>query len=239
MPRSGSTLVEQILASHPQVFGGGERADFAEAMASLGIGEAALPFPAAVAILGEEQLARLGASYVERLAAAARTAGAEDAGRITDKMPGNFCFAGLIHLALPNARIIHARRDPVDTCLSCFSRLFAAEQPFAYDLGELGRYCRAETALIEHWRNVLPPGVLLDLDYEELVGDFEAEARRLVAFCGLPWDPACLSFHQTERVVRTASAGQVRQPLYQSSVGRRRPDEFLLAPLLAALAMAV
>ena len=150
-------------------------------------------------------------------------------------MPANFCFVGLIHLALPNARIIHTRRDPVDTCLSCFSRLFSAEQPFAYDLGELGRYFRGYAALMEHWRTVVPKGAVSDVQYEELVTDFEAQARRIIAHCGLEWDARCLSFHETQRVVRTASVTEVRRPLYQSAVGRWRPDDEVMRPLLDGL----
>ncbi len=156
--------------------------------------------------------------------------------RITDKMPANFRYAGLIHLALPNARIVHMRRDPVDTCLSCFSILFGGDQPFTYDLGELGRYYRAYQRLMEHWRAVLPPGVMIEVQYEALVGDFEPEARRILAHCGLEWNEACLDFHQTERPVHTASSVQVRQPIYRSSVGRWRPDAEELRPLLDALA---
>ena len=225
MPRSGSTLVEQMLASHPKVFGGGERQDFSDALASI----AADPFPQFVPGLTADQLERLGAVYLERVSASAT------AERITDKMLANFCLAGLIHLALPNARLIHTRRDPVDTCLSCFTLLFGAEQPFAYDLGELGRYYRAYARLMKHWREVLPEGVMLDVQYEELVGDFEPQARRIVAHCGLEWDDACLAFHQTQRVVRTASVTQVRQPIYRSSVGRWRPADAVLRPLLDTL----
>ncbi len=230
MPRSGSTLVEQILASHPKVFGGGERHDFSDALASLTAGPGAAPFPELAAGLTGPQLEHLGAAYLERLGAGVA------AERVTDKMLANFCLAGLIHLALPNARLIHTRRDPVDTCLSCFALLFGAEQPFAYDFGELGRYYRAYRRLMEHWRRVVPDGVILDVQYEELVDAFEPQARRIVAHCGLEWDPACLSFHETDRVVRTASVTQVRQPIYRTSVGRWRPAEPVLRPLLDALA---
>ena len=143
----------------------------------------------------------------------------------------------MVRLILPNARIIHVRRDPVDTCLSCFSKLFTGIQPFAYDLAELGRYYRAYERLMAHWREVLPPGVLLEVEYEALVEDFEPQARRIVAHCGLAWDPACLDFHRTSRPVRTASMVQVRQPIYRSSDrddGARMPA--LLRPLLDALA---
>ena len=136
---------------------------------------------------------------------------------------------------LPNARIIHVVRDPVDTCLSCFSKLFTVEQPFTYDLAELGRYHRAYQRLMAHWRAVLPTDVLLEVEYEALVENFEPQARRIVAHCGLEWDPACLEFYKTSRPVHTASMVQVRQPIYRSSVGRWRPDPALLRPLLQAL----
>jgi hypothetical protein len=153
-------------------------------------------------------------------------------------MPGNFIHAGLIHLALPNAVIIHAVRDPVDTCVSCFSKLFGEPQNHTYDLAELGRYYRGYQALMRHWHRVLPHGRILDVRYEDTVADLEGTARRIVAHCGLPWDPRCLEFHRTERPVRTASATQVRQPIYRSAVGRWRPYEPFLGPLLAELGVA-
>jgi hypothetical protein len=152
-------------------------------------------------------------------------------------MPPNYLFVGPIHLALPNARIIHTRRDPVDTCLSCFSKLFAGHLPHAYDLGELGRYYRAYARLMAHWREVLPPGVMLEVDYEDVVADLETAARRIVAHCGLDWHPGCLDFHLTDRPVRTASATAVRQPLYRGAVGRWRPYAPMLRPLLDALGL--
>jgi hypothetical protein len=181
-----------------------------------------------------EDLRGLGAGYLDRLKTAVPTS-ADRWQRITDKMPANFRLAGPIHLALPNALIIHTCRDPVDTCLSCFSTLFAADQPFAYDLGELGRYYNAYSSLMEHWRGVLPEGVMLDVQYEELVGNFEPQARRIVAHCGLEWDDACLAFDKAERPIRTASSVQVRRPIYRSSVGRWRPDADVVRPLLEAL----
>jgi len=232
MMRSGSTLVEQILASHPRVFAAGERKDFATALRTFDADGAAAPNIGAVLPLNGEELRRVGATYLAGLRAAA-----PQADKIIDKMPANFRFLGLIHLALPNARIIHTRRDPVDTCLSCFSRLFSAEQPFTYDLGELGRYYRAYQKLMEQWRHALPEGVILDVRYEELVSDFEPQARRIVAHCGLEWDDHCLRFYETRRPVKTASAVQVRQPIYHSSVRRWRPAGDLLPPLLEALAI--
>ena len=224
MPRSGSTLIEQILASHPKIFGAGELSDFEETAANFGID------PETICFLTRDDLCRIGASYVSSLKARAPTAA-----RIVDKMPGNFRLAGLIHLALPDARIIHTIRDPIDTCLSCFSKLFSGDQPYAYDLAELGRYYRAYEALMNHWRSVLPEGVMLEVRYEAVVADIEQEARRLIAHCGLEWDDACLSFYKTKRVVRTASAAQARRPIYNSSVGRWRRYGDMIGPLCEIL----
>jgi tetratricopeptide (TPR) repeat protein len=224
MPRSGTSLVEQILASHPDVHGAGELGDFELAVAALG-GDGVPPD------IGGAELRRIGAHYL-----AAVSPRAPASRRITDKMPANFRFAGLLHLALPNARLVHLRRDPVDTCLSCFSLLFGGDQPYAYDLAELGRFYRGYEKLMEHWRSVLPPGVMLEVRYEELVADFEPQVRVLLAHCGLEWDDACADFHKTERPVHTASAAQVRRPLYRSSVGRWRPADAVLRPLLEGLA---
>ncbi len=234
MPRSGTTLVEQILASHPQVFGGGELPHFIAAVnemqAAFG---ASTSFSQAVSRMTDADFRSLGARYLAETAQLA-----PGAARITDKMPSNFRFAGLIHLALPNATIIHTVRDPVDTCLSCFSKLFATEQSHTFDLAELGRYYRHYQALMAHWHSVLPTGRILEVRYEDVVADLEGQAHRIVAHCGLAWDERCLAFHQTERPVRTASAVQVRQPIYNKSVGRWRVHEPFLAPLLAELGMA-
>ncbi|HUB11460.1 MAG TPA: sulfotransferase [Acetobacteraceae bacterium] len=233
MMRSGSTLVEQILASHPAVAAGGERPDFDAAYREVRR-ELHLPatYPEAVPLLTDEQVRQVGERYIRRLEQAA-TRGA--AVRITDKMPGNFSAIGFIHLALPNARIIHTVRDPIDTCLSCFSKLFAEPQPFTYDLRELGAYYRAYQQLMNHWRHVLPEGTVLEVRYEDVVADFEMQARGIVAYCGLPWNDACLAFHEHDRAIRTASQLQVRQPIYRTSVGRWRPAPELLRPLLEGL----
>jgi tetratricopeptide (TPR) repeat protein len=231
MPRSGSTLVEQILASHPQVFGAGELKYFGTAVANLCKTENGYPaFPEFVPSMPGEQFRQLGENYladIKRLA--------PKAARITDKMPLNYIYVGLIHVALPNASIIHTIRDPVDTCISCFSKLFVEGNDPTYELAELGRYYRHYEALMEHWHRVLPPGRILDVRYEDVVANLESAARRIVAHCGLEWDGRCLAFHQTERPVRTASATQVRQPIYKSSVGRRSRYEPFLAPLLTEL----
>jgi tetratricopeptide (TPR) repeat protein len=231
MPRSGSTLVEQILASHPKVSGAGERLDFGEEVAGLSA-SGGPAFPEMVTALSGEDLEALGARYFRRV-----SVGAPGTGRITDKMPFNFFFAGLIHLALPKARIIHTMRDPIDTCLSCFSKLFTGQHRCAYDLAELGRYYRAYERLMAHWRRVLPAEVMLDVRYEDVVADLEPQARRIVAHCGLEWDDACLAFHANPRPVRTASAVQVRAPIHAGSIGRWRRYGEMLAPLFDGLGL--
>lgn len=188
------------------------------------------PFPDMMLDMSERHFRTLGALYLDRLVH--RAPGAT---RITDKMTVNFLFVGLIHLALPHATIIHAVRDAVDTCVSCFSVNFTKGLPHTYDLAELGRYYRHYRALMAHWHDVLPPRRIMDVHYEELVGDPEGVARRIIGHCGLGWDPRCLDFYRTERAVRTASATEVRRPIYQNSVGRWRRHERFLGPLLAEL----
>ena len=229
MPRSGTTLIEQILASHPKVFGGGELRELANQTARIR-GPEDPSYPDLVPTIAADELCRLGANYIEAVRRKA-----PQAARVTDKMPGNFAFAGLIHLALPNARMIHARRDLRDVAFSCFSLHFASGHEYTYDLAELGRHCYAYAQLMQHWRTVLPEGAILEVQYEELVADLEHQARRIVTHCGLEWDDACLSFYETQRSVRTASAAQVRRPIYQSSIGRWRPHKARLQPLLKEL----
>lgn len=231
MPRSGSTLVEQILATHSRVAGGGERKDLDKAIASVWPdGTDAVAYPDALSSATEAQLGALAAEYLKRLRAAAPAAA-----YVTDKLPANFAHLGLIHLALPNARIIHTRRDPLDTCFSCYSILFHGHQPFAYDLTELGRYYQAYDRLMAYWRATLPRDVLLEVAYERVVDDLEGEARRIIAHCGLAWEPACVEFHRTRRPIQTASSAQVRQPIYRTSLGRAQQYEKLLQPLREAL----
>ena len=231
MLRSGSTLVEQILASHPQVFGAGELKSFGKAVASMPEGQemSSGNLQTGLRVPGE-RLRDLGTRYLADLLRLA-----PDAIRITDKMPSNFLNLGLIYLALPNAAIIHTIRDPLDTCVSCFSKLFDDPQPHTYDLAELGRYYRSYRDLMAHWHRVLPPQRILDVHYEEVVRDPQLAARRIVAYCGLRWDRRCLDFHLTERPVRTSSAPQVRQPLYKGSAGRARPFQAFIGPLLTEL----
>ena len=155
--------------------------------------------------------------------------------RLVDKLLENFLYAGLILCALPNARIIHCRRDPVDTCLSCYTLLFGGDQHFTYDLEELGRYWLAYDALMRHWKSVLPADRFIEVQYETLVNDFDAEVKRLLAFLGVPWDDACLSFYKGARPVLTASGAQVRRPIYGGSVGRWRRYATHIKPLLDVL----
>jgi len=231
MTRSGTTLIEQILASHPQIFGAGEVPLFDQAVGSMrNLLPSSAPFPELTLDMSADHFRSLGVTYLERIAP--RAPGAR---RIIDKMTGNFLFAGLIHLALPNATIIHAARDPADTCVSCFSVHFTQGHEHTYDLAELGRYYRHYRALMAHWHDVLPPGRIMDVHYEELVADLEGVARRIVSHCGMVWDTCCLDFHRTQRPVGTASATQVRKPIYKESVGRWRKYEVHLQPLLTEL----
>jgi tetratricopeptide (TPR) repeat protein len=224
MPRSGTTLVEQILASHPVVHGAGELRRLQVLI------DEGLDFPNAVQDLPPERLKAMGEAYlahVRPMAAGKR--------HVVDKMPANFTRAGMIRLILPDARIIHCRRDPADVCLSCYTKLFAGEQAFSYDQTELGRFHRAYQGLTAHWRKTLPASHFLEVDYEAVVDDLEAQTRRMLNFLSLPWDANVLKFHETERPVRTASSNQVRQPIYRSSAGRWRKHAAELKPLLAAL----
>ncbi len=232
MPRSGTTLVEQILASHPSVFGAGELMDLPILLGQQKSANGVMDFDQAIAGLKSEGLAGLGAAYIEKLRVHAPAAP-----RIVDKLPDNYMRLGFIHLALPRARIIHVRRDPVDTCLSCFSKLFVGELPYAYDLAEVGRYYRAYEAVMAHWREVLPAGVMLEVQYEDVVADLAGQARRMLAHCDLPWDDRCLSFHTTRRTVKTASVTQVRKPLYGSAVGKWHVYGDMARPLFDALGL--
>lgn len=229
MPRSGTTLTEQIIASHPEVYGAGELRDLM-AIAQRDVAGTGAVFPHNVSALDQAGLGAWGTDYVAGLQRRAR-----DARYVTDKMPANFFAIGLIHMMLPNAKIIHVNRNPLDTCLSCFTQLFTSKQEHTYDLAELGRYYVDYARLMEHWRSVLPDGAFLDVQYEDIVADQETQARRMIDFCGLDWDDACIEFHKNKRSILTASVNQVRQPIYKSSVERWRRHEKYLGPLLDAL----
>jgi len=228
MPRSGTTLLEQILSTHPGVFGAGELKDMNEVVVGAMPGADHMQYPDAVTAFSNEEFRRIGELYTERV-----WRNAPEATRITDKMPSNFFYLGMIHLMLPEAKIIHAMRDPMDSCFSCYSRLFNKENVrFAYDLGTLGRYYARYIKLMRHWHAVLPPGTILDLRYEDMVADTEGQARRALAHLDLPWDDSCLEFHQNKRRVKTASLAQVRKPIYKTSVARWKYYEKHLGPLL-------
>jgi tetratricopeptide (TPR) repeat protein len=220
MPRSGTSLAEQILASHPAVFGAGEVRFWDRAFATT---EEAAARP------GNNLDGCIGALAEEYLRRVSGRAGA--AQRITDKMPANFLYAGLIHTVFPGARIIHMQRHPLDTCLSVYFQNFFNVSPYANDLGSLAHYYGEYLRIMAHWRSVLPQHALLEVPYEGLVEDAEGWTRRMLEFIALPWDPKCLEFHQTDRVVITASKWQVRQKINASSVGRWRNYEKHVAPL--------
>jgi tetratricopeptide (TPR) repeat protein len=219
MPRSGTTLVEQILASHPSVFGAGELPFWETAMEAH---ELAVLHPGT----GTRTLRRLAHEYLsllETLSPAAQ--------RVIDKMPGNFMFLGWIRTALPQARIIHMRRDPIDTCLSIYFQHFQESPAYTNDLEDLAHYYTEYSRLMAHWRAILPAGAMLEVPYEELVSDPQTWSRKLLTFVGLPWDSRCLEFHRTERTIITASKWQVRQKLTRTPVGRWHNYADLVGPL--------
>lgn len=224
MPRSGTSLIEQILASHPAVHGAGEL-KYVQRIAD-GFNSYSNINPT----LDSARSAIIGGEYLKKISPISQ-------GRtfVVDKMPANFLHVGLIHMMLPHARIICCQRNPVDTCLSLYSKLFGDEQLFAYDLSELGQFHLEYESLTDHWRKVIPGSHFIDVEYESVVENIESEARRLLDFLGLPWDSACLDFYKTKRTVKTASTNQVRQPVYKSSSGRWRKHAAQLQPLLKAL----
>ncbi|HTC44697.1 MAG TPA: sulfotransferase [Steroidobacteraceae bacterium] len=227
LPRSGSTLIEQILASHPQVEGTQELANIPRTAA--GLQEEDLPYPLALARLEAAAALRLGAQYIEdtRVYRTNRP-------RFIDKMPNNFRHVALIHRILPDAVVIDARREPMACCFGNFKQLFAQGQEFTYGMEDIARYYRNYLELMRHWDTVLP-GRVLRVHHEDVVEDLEGQVRRILDHCGLPFDPACLQFHRTQRSVRTASSEQVRQPIYRDGLDQWRQFEPWLAPLRDAL----
>ncbi len=229
LPRSGSTLIEQILASHSMVEGTAELPDVARAISSLATLHAGEVYPNVARRLDAAGWRELGEAYL------ARTQRHRNGlPFFTDKMPNNFSAIGLIHLMLPNAKIIDARRHPLDSCFGTFKQLFAHGQTFSYDLFELGEFYREYRRMMRHWHRVLP-GLVLEVRYEDIVADQEMQTRRLLDYCGLPWEESCLRYYETERAVRTASSEQVRQPIYATSVNRWRNVREQLAPLIDVL----
>jgi len=226
MPRSGTTLVEQILASHARIHGAGELQLLPNLVAGLArmLAESG-GYPDALEALDPAQVGRLSRGYVEEL-----TRGAGDCQRVTDKLPGNFLELGLISLLFPGARVIHCRRDPRDLCVSNFVQRFMVAQHFSYDLHELGLFHYHYRRMMAHWRRVIP-SPMLEVDYEAMVAEPERWSRALVEFLELDWDPSCLRFYQSKRAVYTASYTQVRKPIYRSSVARWRRYQGLLGEL--------
>ena len=218
MPRSGTSLAEQIIASHPAAYGAGELHFWGALIAQdTGLTQGVLSEPAR-AKAAEEYLRILDASSA-------------NASRVVDKAPANADFLGLIYSVFPNARVIYMQRDPIDTCLSCYFQQFLLGLNFTFDLSDLAHYYREHRRVMMHWRRVLPPGFILDVPYEELVGDQETWSRKMLDFIGLEWNPRVLEFHTTKRQVVTASAWQVRQKIYKNSVARWRNYEQFIGPL--------
>lgn len=232
MPRAGSTLIEQILASHPAIEGTSELPDIPNMVKRLTrqFGERSDAYPDCLRDMDAEVLARMGADYVDRT----RVHRKSDRPHFIDKMPNNWLQLGLICLMLPNARIIDARRHPLDCCFSNFKQHFARGQGFTYSLEDLGRYYRDYVRLMRHFDAVLP-GRIHRVIHEQLLDDPEAEVRRMLDFLGLPFEPACLRFHENRRAVRTASSEQVRRPINKDGIGQWRPFEPWLGPLKQAL----
>jgi tetratricopeptide (TPR) repeat protein len=218
MPRSGTSLAEQIIASHPAAYGAGEL-HFWESLI-------AKDTDLTQGILSEPARAKVAEEYLRILEASSA-----NASRVVDKAPVNSDFLGLIYSVFPNARVIYMQRDPIDTCLSCYFQQFLLGLNFTFDLSDLAHYYREHRRMMVHWRKVLPPGFILDVPYEELVSDQETWSRKMLDFIGLEWDPRVLEFHTNKRQVVTASAWQVRQKIYRSSVARWRNYEQFIGPL--------
>lgn len=232
MPRSGTSLVEQILASHPQVYGAGELQDLTKVLESIRTSadkKQSEMIPEGLLELDAGAFADLGKQYVARIRKYS-----VDAKFITDKLPHNFLYIGFIRMILPNARIIHCTRDPMDTCLSIFKTYLPKGHPCSCDMSELGQYYRMYLELMDYWRDTLP-GFVYDQSYEDLVGSQKEQVSKLLQHCGLQWDDACLDFHKTRRKIKTASNVQVRRPIYSDSVKLWRRYEKHLEPLRAAI----
>jgi tetratricopeptide (TPR) repeat protein len=231
MPRSGSTLAEQILSSHPDIYGAGEVKYLSYALGRLRDRFPSLPkYPDLMNKITPAQMEIAAKNYLTSL-----TATSGNSKRVTDKLLTNYFFVGLLNLLFPNAKVIHTQRDPVDTCLSGFTKLFKDDMPHSYELGELGRYYGKYRELMEHWETVLPEGFMITVRYEDVVADTEKEAKRLIEFLGLPWSDKCVDFHKSDRPVKTASVAQVRKPIYKTSVKRWKKYGEGLQPLVAAI----
>lgn len=236
MPRSATSLVEQIIASHPKAAGAGELNDIGRAVHGLKPSMTHLvPMCLEPNLLTQPVLDKMAREYLSTIRGVSPTAT-----RVTDKMPPNFLHVGVIRQLLPGARIIHTVRNPIDTCWSCFTQNFGGNNPFSYDLRHCGLFYREYWRLMQHWKRVFAldgpaPLPMLDVVYEELLADPEGQVRRILEFIDLPWDDRCMKFHENKRVVNTASMDQVRQKLFTTSKGRWRKYEKHLGPLIEAL----
>jgi tetratricopeptide (TPR) repeat protein len=230
LPRSGSTLIEQILASHSQIDGTHELGDLPKIIQNMRRDlDKKSAFPDVVPELAADEWAGIGAEYIR--STQRYRAGAP---HFIDKNPNNFTNIGLIRLALPNAKIINAIRHPLDSCFGAYKQLFVSGQPFSYDLTELGEYYLQYLRLVDHWHQ-WAPGLVLDVHYEQVVADLDTQVKRMLEFCKLPFEPECLRFHETDRAVKTASSEQVRRPIYTSSVNLWRNYEHHLGELVEIL----
>ncbi len=229
MPRSGSSLIEQIIASHSSIQGGGELYSLGNIVSNLNqTDNPTLRYPNSLAKLTASDLSRLADSYIDSVKETLKP------GRFTDKMPHNFLFIAFIFQLFPNAKVIHSQRDPIDTCFACYRTLFSQGQNFSYSLEELGRYHQLYCRLMNHWHQMFP-GKILDVSYEAVVQDQAGETQRILDYCNLEMETDCLTFYKSKRSVATASAMQVRQPIYTHAIQRWRHYEKQLQPLLEIL----
>lgn len=230
MPRAGTTLIEQILSSHAQVYGAGELSILDEVIQNTCL-MSGLPFYTWLAQLNEDNFSLMGQQYLDRTWQLA-----PDKSFIVDKMPSNCFYIGMIYRMFPTAKIIHAIRDPMDSCFSCFTHLFKSNMLFAYSLSDLGQYYELYAQTMQYWQTVLPTHFIFDMPYERMVADHETLSKQLVEYIGLPWDPNCLNFYKHTRVVKTASFMQVKQPIYTTSLQRWQHFAQDLKPLLDIVA---
>ena len=247
MPRSGTSLTEQVLSSHPDIFGAGELKLLHRVLDNISINGKLINTRGDVGNIHTfipgfdledcraKSFEERGELYVKGVELLAAAAGKPDAKRIIDKMPGNYFWTGVIPFILPHAKIVHTQRHPLDNCLSIYRIFFPDGMPWSYDLANLGKVYREYYMHMNYWEKNLPDGQMLTVNYEVMVADFESQAKRLVEHVGLPWDVACLKFHENDRPVKTASLTQVRKPIYSSSVGRWKKYEDYLKPLIREL----
>ncbi len=230
MPRSGTTLTEQILASHSQVFGSGELQYISNSLRNLTNSLLYIDYPEAVKSLNPSEYTKIASWYLDKIRDKDT-----DALKITDKLPHNFLNLGIIRILFPHAKVIHCKRNPIDNCLSIYKQNFTDKHKYAYDLAELGHYYLLYRDLMDHWRSVLPNEYILEVEYEDIVADQEGMTRRLLEFCDLPWEEGCLQFHKTKRAILTASQKQVRRKIYSDSIKLWQHYEKQLQPLIEVL----